>query len=218
MRRRSNGVFLFGFGAVFVVQMVTGFVPGVPSIAAPSTPAEAKEVSKEFKVPKGAVKPALISADKPVRKGSIPNKRFEDLINVWGRQCETLSPAILAAQMYQESGFRTSRDTVSSANAQGFAQFIPSTWKVHGKDGDGDGKADVWNPEDAIPSAAMYDCYLARIVRNEPGDDVGNMLASYNAGAGRVKEHDGVPPPTFARGETYNYVKNIKAMAKEKFS
>src|SRR3954463_5253170 len=35
-------------------------------------------------------------------------------------------------------------------------QFIPSTWKLYGTDGNDDGKADPYNPVDAIFSAARY--------------------------------------------------------------
>src|SRR6476661_4599761 len=43
---------------------------------------------------------------------------------------------------------------VSSAGAVGWMQFIPSTWKLYGTDGNGDGKADPFNPVDAIFTAA----------------------------------------------------------------
>jgi hypothetical protein len=45
---------------------------------------------------------------------------------------------------------------VSSAGAVGWMQFIPSTWKLYGTDGNDDGKADPYNPVDAIFSAARY--------------------------------------------------------------
>ncbi len=45
---------------------------------------------------------------------------------------------------------------VSSAGAVGWMQFMPSTWKLYGTDGNGDGKADPYNPVDAIFSAARY--------------------------------------------------------------
>ena len=44
----------------------------------------------------------------------------------------------------------------NSAGAGGPMQFIASTWATYGVDGDGDGRADRWNPADAIYGAANY--------------------------------------------------------------
>ncbi len=44
----------------------------------------------------------------------------------------------------------------SSAGAMGPMQFMPSTWESSGVDGNGDGTANVMDPEDAIPAAAKY--------------------------------------------------------------
>jgi murein DD-endopeptidase MepM/ murein hydrolase activator NlpD len=45
---------------------------------------------------------------------------------------------------------------VSSAGALGWMQFMPATWKAYGVDANGDGKADPYNPVDAIFAAARY--------------------------------------------------------------
>ena len=44
----------------------------------------------------------------------------------------------------------------SSAVAMGPMQFLPSTWAASGVDGNGDGNANIMDPEDAIPAAAGY--------------------------------------------------------------
>ncbi|MFJ3304377.1 NlpC/P60 family protein [Streptomyces sp. NPDC086549] len=140
-------------------------------------------------------------------KGAVP-AAYKTLVQRWGNLCSALNPAMLAAQLYQESGWDPR--VVSQADARGIAQFIPSTWATHGIDGNGDGKRDIWDPNDAIPSAASYDCELAKYVKDVPGDTSNNMLAAYNAGAYRVIKAGGVP----AIRETQNYVKTIRTLEK----
>ncbi|MFF5427132.1 MULTISPECIES: bifunctional lytic transglycosylase/C40 family peptidase [unclassified Streptomyces] len=140
-------------------------------------------------------------------KGAVP-ALYQGLVQRWGNLCPAINPALLAAQLYQESGWNPR--AVSPANARGIAQFIPGTWASHGIDGDGDGDRDIWDPRDAIPSAASYDCALAGYVKNVPGDPANNMLAAYNAGAYRVIQYRGVPPYK----ETQNYVRIIRSLEK----
>ncbi|NJQ00099.1 C40 family peptidase [Streptomyces zingiberis] len=142
-----------------------------------------------------------------LQEGSVP-PAYHALVAEAGQTCEAVSPALLAAQLYQESGWNPKAQ--SPAAAQGIAQFIPGTWAAHGKDANQDGKADVWDPEDAIPSAAAYDCSLAEAVKGVPGDLTENMLAAYNAGPYAVIKYGGVPPYE----ETRNYVKRITTLAK----
>lgn len=140
-------------------------------------------------------------------KGAVP-AAYAPIVQQWGNLCPALNPALLAAQLYQESGWNPRAR--SGADAEGIAQFIPGTWATHGVDGNGDGKADVWDPQDAIPSAARYDCDLAAYVKNVPGNNTDNMLASYNAGAYAVIQAGGIPPFS----ETRNYVRIIRSLEK----
>ncbi len=149
----------------------------------------------------------VTSGGRGLAKGAVP-AAYKSLVQRWGNLCPALTPALLAAQLYQESGWNPT--VVSPADARGIAQFIPSTWATHGIDGDGDGKRDIWDPDDAIPSAASYDCELAKYVKDVPGDVSDNMLAAYNAGAYRVIRAGGVP----AISETRNYVKRIRSLEK----
>ncbi len=50
----------------------------------------------------------------------------------------------------------TKEGAVNSAGAGGPAQFLASTWMAYEVDGDGDGRADRWNPADAIFGMANY--------------------------------------------------------------
>ncbi|MHA4820128.1 peptidoglycan DD-metalloendopeptidase family protein [Streptomyces aculeolatus] len=138
--------------------------------------------------------------------GTVP-AAYEDLIARAGTTCPTLSPPLLAAVLQAESGFNPNAE--SPKGAQGIAQFMPGTWATHGQDVNGGG-ADVWDPADAIPSAAGYLCTLADILKKIPGDPVDIMLAGYNAGPGAVQQAGGIPDYT----ETRNYIRRIRAAAK----
>ncbi|WP_329456613.1 NlpC/P60 family protein [Streptomyces sp. NBC_01497] len=139
--------------------------------------------------------------------GAVP-AAYAPLVERFGNSCSAISEPLLAAQLYQESGWNpTAR---SPANAFGMAQFLMSTWAAHGVDGDGDGDRDIFDPADAIASAAAYDCELAKNVSHVPGDVTANMLAAYNAGTYAVIKNNGVPPYK----ETQNYVERITTLAK----
>lgn len=197
--RRAGGVFVVGFlltGGYFALTD-TGDAP--QAVASANTQInESTEKSYKFSGKGG-----------PIRPGSVPKKEWEALFNKWGNLCDSLTPALLASQLYQESiAFKpevVSGQQDSPAGARGIAQFMPGTWADHGIDGNGDGKRQILNPADAIPSAAVYDCKVASYVRNVPGDPRRNMLASYNAGAYKVKKYQGVPPYR----ETRDYVRLI---------
>lgn len=136
---------------------------------------------------------------------------YEAIVIRAGSICQPITPALIAAQVQQESGFNPR--AASPVGAQGISQFMPATWTAHGKDADGDGKADIMNPQDAIYSQGAYMCELASNVQNliaqgkASGDVTDLALAAYNAGLGNVVKYKGIPPFK----ETQNYVKTIKA-------
>lgn len=137
---------------------------------------------------------------------SVP-QQYRGLVEKAGTTCPEINPNLLAALLKTESNFNPKAK--SPVGAMGIAQFMPSTWDESGIDGNKDGKRDVYDPEDAIPSSAKYLCTMAEEVKNVPGDRQSNMLAAYNAGSGAVIEHGGVPPYK----ETQGYVQSINAIA-----
>ncbi|MEU6797075.1 lytic murein transglycosylase [Nonomuraea wenchangensis] len=82
---------------------------------------------------------------------------YLELYRLAAARCPGLSWTVLAAIGQVESGHGRNNGP-SSAGALGPMQFMPATWKHYGVDGDGDGKADIWSPYDAVPSAAGYLC------------------------------------------------------------
>ncbi|MGW5255258.1 lytic transglycosylase domain-containing protein [Streptomyces sp. NPDC004012] len=121
------------------------------------------------------------------------------------KTCPELSVPMLAAQLDAESHWNPQAD---SGKAQGIAQFYPSTWAEWGKDYTGEGRADVWNPDDAIPAQGAYMCHLFKEVKGIPGDPTQLALAAYNAGPGAVLKAQGIPQIP----ETQNYVDRIEAL------
>jgi len=76
----------------------------------------------------------------------------------------------------------TRQGAVNSAGAGGPMQFLASTWARYGVDGDGDGRADRWDPADAIFGAANY-----LRASGAPGD-YGRALLAYNHASWYVVE------------------------------
>ncbi|MGV9383539.1 C40 family peptidase [Nonomuraea sp. NPDC003707] len=140
-----------------------------------------------------------------LKQQAVPAK-YRSWVAQAGRLCPQVSAALIAAQLQAESGWR--ERVVSSAGAQGLAQFMPGTWRSFGRDEDGNGRASPFDPGDAIMAMGRYDCFLATKVGHLAGDVLANILAAYNAGPGAVLSHRGVPP--FA--ETQAYIQRIRAL------
>jgi membrane-bound lytic murein transglycosylase B len=109
-------------------------------------------------------------------------------------------PAILAGINAVETAFGTNLGP-SSAGAEGWMQFMPSTWATYGVDANGDGIADPNDPEDAIYAAARYlsaagmpaDTYGAIYAYNHADWYVSEVLADAGCYAGEVGD------PAFAQ-------------------
>jgi len=108
----------------------------------------------------------------------------------------SVGAALLAAQLQQESGFNPR--SVSSAGAQGIAQFMPGTARSYGL-------SDPFDAAAAINAQAHMMHDLLRRFASVP-----LALAAYNAGPGRVAACWCVPPIA----ETQAYVARIVAIAR----
>ena len=135
--------------------------------------------------------------------------QYADLIKEATTRCPAISEALFAAQLHAESSFNPMAE--SPAGAQVIAQFMPYTCKHYGIDGDDDGLADVWNPVDAIHSAARMNCINRKLVKGLDGPRIKHTFAAYNAGVGTVLEYGGIPPFP----ETQEYIKRIFTNSKK---
>ncbi len=88
---------------------------------------------------------------------------YLDLYRRAALSCPGLSWTVLAAIGSAETSHGRSSDPgvpdgANFAGAMGPMQFLAETWRAYGKDGEGDGVADVYNPTDAVFGAANYLC------------------------------------------------------------
>ncbi len=103
-----------------------------------------------------------------------------------------LDPALVRAVVAVESAFRN--DAISPKGAQGLMQLMPATAAALGV-------KDAFDPEQNLDGGARH---LASLVQGY-GGDLTKALAAYNAGAGAVARHGGVPPYR----ETTDYVAKV---------
>jgi len=74
-----------------------------------------------------------------------------------GRRRDLFEPEFLAAMKMIDNGVPRERLIGSWAGATGYPQFLPSVYLRVARDGDGDGKADIWTSQaDALASIANY--------------------------------------------------------------
>ncbi|BBG20647.1 putative secreted transglycosylase (plasmid) [Actinacidiphila reveromycinica] len=191
-------VLLVGLVALFVT-VGAGAGDAAASVSAQyaaATPASAQSVG-------GDLKP-----------GSVPAED-EQWIVAAADACPGLPAPVLAAQLHQESGFNPK--AISPAGAQGIAQFMPGTWNTWKTDANGNGTASVWEAPDAITAQGHFMCKLLQQATDSgyAGPPIELALAGYNAGWGAIQRFHGVPPVSFAGGQTAHYVTAIMAAAQD---
>ena len=128
--------------------------------------AEVPNAAGSILLPPGAWEAAFL----PVRELS-----YEELQGLWlqAGSAYGIPWQVLAAINKIESNFGRNMGP-SSAGAVGWMQFMPDTWLRWGTDGNGDGLADPWDPEDAIHSAARY------LAAAEGRTDISRAIFAYN--------------------------------------
>lgn len=151
----------------------------------------------------GRLRDAVLYLDKAPDGKSVPKPRLQqmqDIAKAYGTDIlmatigTDVSPALVLAVIGIESAGKS--DAVSGAGASGLMQLMPDTAKRFGVE-------DVTIATQNIKGGVAYLDWLMKEFDFDPV----MVLASYNAGEGAVKKHEGVPP--FA--ETRAYVPKVLA-------
>jgi murein DD-endopeptidase MepM/ murein hydrolase activator NlpD len=123
-------------------------VPESPVVAFAVSPSETPNEPGSMLLPPAAFDSQFL----PSREMS-----YDDLRSLWlsAGAVYGIPWQVLAAINKIESNFGRNMGP-SSAGAVGWMQFMPDTWLRWGTDGNGDGIADPWNPDDGVYSAARY--------------------------------------------------------------
>lgn len=136
--------------ATAVVMTVIGLAAVVDTpLSPPPATASASEPTLPPGEPSGAVEPAVPSPS--------PSTQYRGLAEDAAASCPGLPASVLFAIAKVETNH--GRDQrVSKAGAVGPMQFLPTTWRAYATDGDGDGRAEITNPADAVHTAARHLC------------------------------------------------------------
>jgi Transglycosylase SLT domain len=144
--------------------------------------------------------PRAAASPRPVR--DVP---YADLINDIART-RHMSPALVAAVIFVESGFNARAR--SPRGAHGLMQVRPATWReLAGHPACAPEIAALTDPpcmEDPEANIEAGTAYLRRLLDRFNGN-LPYALAAYNAGAGTVEHHEGVPPYP----ETTRYLRQV---------
>jgi len=118
-------------------------------------------------------------------------KRYEPLITAAAERYK-VDTALIKAVIRAESDFVPS--ATSPKGAQGLMQLMPATARLHGV-------LSAYDPEDNVEGGVRH----LRLLLDRYGGNVRLALAAYNAGAGAVDRHGGVPPYP----ETWQYLERV---------
>lgn len=122
-----------------------------------------------------------------------PATAYGDLIFAAARRHE-INPELVAAVIRAESAFDAR--AVSSKGARGLMQLMPATGRRFGLR-----PSELFEPAKNIDAGVRYLRFLA----DRFADDLGKVLAGYNAGEGSVDRYGGIPPYR----ETQGYIRRI---------
>lgn len=114
------------------------------------------------------------------------NVKYDDYFKIWSNKYPSSSPSILKALAVAES--KLNPLAISSENARGLTQIIPSTWKFIKKAIPNLPNDSIGNPSSSINATAYYLNSIFSYWSNLKNKDnrLKIVLASYNAGIGNI--------------------------------
>ncbi len=145
----------------------------------------------------GAYLPAPDTAVKPLSCMSLRRKQFQPII-LKASDRYGVDPDLIRAVIHVESAYDPY--AVSNRGASGLMQLMPATARELGV-------TDVFDPEHNIFGGVKYLKQLLSLFDGDPE----LALAAYNAGMGRVRKYDGVPPYEATR----DYIRRVLALVNE---
>ncbi|QLQ36433.1 glycoside hydrolase family 19 protein [Micromonospora robiginosa] len=131
------------------------------------------------------------------RESGVPEADLVAPIRAAARECDLLTPVILAAQIEYASDFDADKE--GQEGRKGLSQLTPDVFDRYGEDDDDSGEASALDPEDSIHAHARWFCHLAeetqRLLDDESvvGDHLTLTLMAWDQGLEAVKEQGGMP-------------------------
>ncbi|GHJ17292.1 hypothetical protein TPA0908_52870 [Micromonospora sp. AKA38] len=127
----------------------------------------------------------------------VPDADLVAPIEAAARECDLLTPVILAAQIEYASDFDADKE--GQEGRKGLSQLTPEVFAQYGEDDDDSGEASALDPEDSIHAHARWFCHLAeetqRMLDDKKvvGDHLTLTLMAWDQGTAAVEAQGGMP-------------------------
>lgn len=164
-----------------------------------AAPTQTLALNNFLKLPKETGPPAADGLEQSASRRRKAGDKFHPIIEDAANRYE-VDPALIKAIIWAESNFNP--NAVSEQGALGLMQLMPSTARSMGIE-------DCLDPEDNIHAGVRY----FKQLMNQFDDNARLALAAYNAGSGKVREHQGIPPFKSTRyfvNKVFRYYRTIK--------
>ncbi|MFF0316570.1 glycoside hydrolase family 19 protein [Micromonospora sp. NPDC005252] len=131
------------------------------------------------------------------KESGVPDADLVAPIRAAARECDLLTPVILAAQIEYASDFDADKE--GQDGRKGLSQLTPDVFERYGKDDDDSGEASALDPEDSIHAHARWFCHLAEETqrmldeKTVVGDHLTLTLMAWDQGTEAVKALGGMP-------------------------